>query len=478
VIYAVLVYYHRDFVPVLNLVGINFSEAETKFLKSDTYVALVVFAVMGFAALLKLDHRFNPMIILRDTLQTWVSIPQRVQRLNVLAQQTLVVPMSYLDNLPAKYDLKKSDFAMDKVATERLWAETCYIHDWLVRRRSSLFFEEPRLKWQDVSQRFDEAVEEVSIIRGHKAERAMKPAGREKVRKTVCELHEAMCLLAACLISYNNFSESDLTNDARDFGVMLSEQTVANPLRYIIIYIVALGMSLYFGVLTFASFYELLVYLFGIPATQAPVQSSVHVAYKYVAYGLFSWGVPIGLVFLMKYLEWRNRGAGSAFYLAKYCWIGVLCFVVGAVSLTAAEVIMGTGVIKSLSLADKFFNSLQWVVPPAVICVYIVYFLDKRIDPGLPDVNFGPKTRVRRTLRCLALAALLMLGEAVPVENLPESTSGWSTPKRQTVILGVTFVTCLTMGFLAEFLPVLGRPGAWATSGRSGSPTSPNGDYD
>jgi hypothetical protein len=78
-----------------------------------------------------------------------------------------------------------------------------------------------------------------------------------ELTKFVDGLHGRFARLVACYLIYRNGSKQELYREALKFGVTVSDKISENPLRYWIVYMIALMVSVYIGVHISAIGYDL-----------------------------------------------------------------------------------------------------------------------------------------------------------------------------------------------------------------------------
>ena len=128
------------------------------------------------------------------------------------------------------------------------------------------------------------------------------------------ELHKNFYQLVACYLIYRNASREELCAQARDFGVDVTVPPPENPLRYWIVYVIALIASVYVGVYASALTYD---WLSGQGFNIADYPDR---ALTWAMYASANYGVAIIAILLLRFVA-RSLGNGlHQSHLIMYCW--------------------------------------------------------------------------------------------------------------------------------------------------------------
>jgi hypothetical protein len=105
-----------------------------------------------------------------------------------------------------------------------------------------------------------------------------------------------------------------------------------------------------------------------------------------------------------------------------------------------------------MPLLAVFYEMLQWGFGPALVAVYISYYLDRQTCHDLPDINQSRETIGWRLLNCIGFAALtlfLMLPPLLAIEAQPNIA--WDVSKLRFVSSGTVFLIALGLAIAAQF---------------------------
>lgn len=463
VVYLLIAYFHQALVPIIGAINPELQLTVEKSMKDGSlpYPLIVIFSAAIFISLLKVEKDWNPIFVLRRVVHGWVSIPQIADGLMVMIRDELVVPDQARKDVAGNSDslyVTPGDFDKDKLSLDRRWAELCYIRLWLERHRAQgshfTFFNEPSFAWAQLQEEYHNTRARIAPLkRGETADSNdfADVAGRVEA------LRRRYCRLAACFLVFKNETQKDALRDARQFGaVILPDALRANPLRYTAIFVAAIIVAIYLGVSLSATGWDLLHH--------GPVILGSEIVTRWILYGLANYGMPIIAVLLLRYLGWRIDRTQPNSYLISYAAIFLVALVVAAVCLAAAQMVAGPGQMKDLAqFAQRLFDNLKWALSPAGVSVYVIYHVDRQIDPMLPNLGSHEHWRLpQRLMSCVFFAILVTGASVVPTLGIPVPQSAWPVEKLQIVILGTTFVVGLTMALVGEFLLVASAPPAAA----------------
>src|SRR5262249_48139806 len=154
-------------------------------------------------------------------------------------------------------------------------------------------------------------------------------------------------------------------------GVDVDAPVSRNPLRYWIIYAIALIFSVYIGVIVSAISYDLLDGK-GLVLSQDPDRLQA-----WVLYSLCNYGLAIVVVLLLRWMM-SSLGGVSQSHLITYCWTFLAAFVVGPAGLTVAVHFFGQPPLNGMPYPDLYFRMVRWGLGPALVSVYISYYLDRQ----------------------------------------------------------------------------------------------------
>jgi hypothetical protein len=448
--FLLLIYEHRQVVAAVSVFENELPGSVKNALmavndESASYLLIVVTVGSVYLYLLTKEAQWNVLLMMRNTIQSWISIPGLAKDIVERIQSSLHVPTHAITQISAESEsVGEQDFHKDRNTPDRQWAETCYMRWWLTPRRESgadaTFFNEETYGFKDLVREFKLTALAMRACRSGD-EAAPAPA---EVSGTVKELHEKFSRLVACYLIYRNDSRQELYSEGRNFGIdMSAPEDLGNPLSYWIVYVIALAAAVYVGVYASAISYDWLVSGMFNPA-QNP-----NLALKWVLYSLTNYGLAIIVILLIRFVG-AIRSTTS--HLITYCWTFAVAFVTGPLGLTPAVHYFGPERLRLMPIPDLFFEMLKWGMGPALVCVYISYYLDRQICGDLPDIDQSYSTVGWRLLNCFAFAAItvfLLLPSLLGMQS--EAGASWDSAKLRFVGTGTIFFIAFGLALAAQF---------------------------
>lgn len=245
---------------------------------------------------------------------------------------------------------------------------------------------------------------------------------------------------------YRNGSRADLRNEAGKFGIEVDAPIYDNPMRYWIVYIVVLIGSVYIGVIVSAVAYDVLQGK-GLVLAQDPNRSLA-----WVMYSLCNYGLAIVVVLLLRFAVSSLTGDSIPSHLTTYCWTFLVAVVVGPCGLTVAVHYFGQGDLQQMPFVSLYYRMLRWGLGPALVTVYISYYLDRQSCSDLPDIDSSVGTVAWRLLNCFGFAATSLFLLLPPLLSLTAPAGAtWETSKLRFIAAGTTFCVAFGLALAAQF---------------------------
>jgi hypothetical protein len=141
--FLLLVYAHDEvaaLLALLNKFGMQLPKGLIDGLKDASAPYLVVIFVMGAVYLycLTKEGDWNALLMMRNAIQSWISIPQLADEIVAQIQFALNVPVDVVPRVVrSSPGLIEEDFTKDRSTPDRIWAETCYMKWWLTQAQAS-----------------------------------------------------------------------------------------------------------------------------------------------------------------------------------------------------------------------------------------------------------------------------------------------------------------------------------------------------
>jgi hypothetical protein len=457
--FLLLVYEHKEVARVADVFGEGLAKNIINAINDDAAPYLLVVAAMCAVYLycLKKEANWNLLLMMRDAIHTWISIPQLAGDIVGKIQFSLNIPPEAIPEvIRNSTEVVKADFDKGQNTPDRIWAETCYMKWWLTQGQGAgqdgIFFTEPSFGFEELLKQFDKATTRIGAWKAGQAVEVDELADKIK------ELHNKFSRLVACYLIYRNASSEALRAEARRFGIEpRSPAAGENPMRYWIVYILALMASVYLGVYASGIAYDLMTGA-GLNVAQDPER-----AQSWIMYSLSNYGVAIVAVLLLRVVSpYLGLGVHRT-HLITYCWTFAIAFVTGPFGLAIAAHLFGPEKYQTMPLLEVFYNTLKWGLGPALVAVYISYYLDRQTCHDLPDINHSYATLGWRLLNCIGFAAItvfLLLPPLLALEAQPGAA--WDTPKLRFVATGTLFFIAFGLALAAQFAL---RKGTEETSG-------------
>jgi hypothetical protein len=151
-------------------------------------------------------------------------------------------------------------------------------------------------------------------------------------------------------------------------------------------------------------------------------------------------------------MSWRSSTRANRVYLWTYCWTALVAGLVGPLGLTIALEINQVPIASDMSFLALFATRLKWGVGPAIIAVFISYYMDRQTSSALPDIDQSRGTVAWRFGVSLALALATLVLLLPPLLSLPAPAVGdWSREKLHFVAVGTTFLIMFGLALTAQF---------------------------
>lgn len=162
--FLLLVYEHKEVARVADLFGEGLAKNIIDAIKDDAAPYLLVVAAMSAVYLycLTKEANWNPLLMMRDAIHTWISIPQLAGDIVGKIQFSLKVPPAAITEvIRNSTEVLTADFDKGETTPERIWAQTCYMKWWLTQGKGAgedgIFFTEPSFGFNELLGQFNRA---------------------------------------------------------------------------------------------------------------------------------------------------------------------------------------------------------------------------------------------------------------------------------------------------------------------------------
>jgi hypothetical protein len=141
-------------------------------------------------------------------------------------------------------------------------------------------------------------------------------------------------------------------------------------------------------------------------------------------------------------------------HLITYCWTFVVAFIVGPLGLTLALHFFGPERFQNIAVLQLLGMNMKWGTGPALVCVYISYYLDRQSYADMPSVDHSRATVGWRMLNAFGFATgvvLLLLPALMSIGQTPLPDDPWTGAKLRTVASGTLFAMTFALAMAAQF---------------------------
>ncbi len=459
-----LVRYHKDLPELIKVAKPDWAEPLKAVIeeKEPSYLVAIIIASACFLTLLKVEARWNFLLLFRDIFYSWVSIPYLATRIIDLVKDDLVVPDQAKQSLPGlkpDWRINEADFRKNQESMDRAWAELCYLHWWISERRhvdhDTTFFSEKSFAWEKMNNEFRNLR---LIVVARKEGLAAEDHDSSQTMDEIAEHRTKLGRLIACYLVFMNSTRSDLIEAAAQLGISLEPRSSDNPLRYSAIYIVALILSVCVGVYLSAISFDAIA---GAPNGHSLFDQDCRDVQTWVWMALGDYGVPIMGILALRYVVWLGNPVRGCSVLVVYAWI----FLVAALLSTIGLSIMAEFFGRNGTDWSQFFHLCQrevrWSIGPALICVYINHYMDRQTDHSRPDIGESGDSPLWRVGYAMLFTVLVML-VALPFESTIRAipNGSWEVSKLRFVAMGMILCITFSLALVAQF--ALKKPGVSA----------------
>ncbi len=221
---------------------------------------------------------------------------------------------------------------------------------------------------------------------------------------------------------------------------------------------------MYVGVYVSAIFFD---WHSGMPLLDAISSQDGDLVLRWVGYSAANYGLAITVVLVIRFIGWASSTRAHVAYLSTYCWTALTAFLVGPVGLAlTAKYAFPVARFADTGLLATIASELEWGIGPAIIAVFISYYMDRQTSSTLPDINQSHGSIAWRIVVSLLLALATVVMLLPPLLSLKAAAgAAWSAEKLRLVAVGTTFFISFSLALAAQF--ALRKPDTQAVPGRS-----------
>jgi len=390
VLYWLLTWQWLSLEPLVTLIVRSFRAGEwvnlLHGLGGSTLIPLIAAGLFLF--FIAWESRFNPLLILRDSIHDAFAIPTKaVEVYNALITTRLSAVDDSLKAQIANRLLVSSfdpgDFEKSSATVEYKWAHNCVLFDQIQNyaNQSSFrrLFNEPSLKWGEICISYNAMSEKVAVWK------EAEPHYTKTVNllKELDQLTGLLCRLLASLVVFGSASENDIWASVKQLGGKTHEARLKHTYKYVLLFTAATAVGVMLG-------REISVFLHN--AFLFPDKPLAHFDYttlRWVAYAVLIYVLPIALVFISRTFAFRHQQEPNDRYYGFYMAMMILGFIV---STTASTLVLELTYYKNnFKFLESFIQDMRWGILPALMCGFVAYRMDTPVNeseaPGKLIIN-------------------------------------------------------------------------------------------
>jgi uncharacterized membrane protein YciS (DUF1049 family) len=447
IFFVLLIYLNKEVIPIVQLFDAPLSQAIIAAANQSSPPYLLIVAAMGmvYLYLLTKEAPWNVLLMMRDLIHRWISIPSLAHDVVVQIQRCLRVPGDAIAQVVKECpSVGAEDFSKGKNTIDRNWAEVCYMRWWLGRKQDSgsdaNFFEEESFGFNKLHDEFEKIAADIGKV---------KRGSTQILAERITALHKNFSRLIACYLIYRNDDRARLIEEARTFGIRLEKPTQDNPLVYSVVYIITLIACVYVGVYASAVLFDWLYN--GDTLLRAIADQGGANIHAWILFSAGNYGLTIVLILSLR-IGARALGVGTD-HLVTYCWTFLIALVTGPFVLAVlAKYVHPIDPYKTMQPLALFLQMLVWGLGPALISVYITYYLDRQTSSDLPKIDHSMSTVGWRLLNSFAFGAGTVLLLLPSLLTIPHTDAvPWELDKLRFVSTGTTFLLSAGLAVAAQF---------------------------
>jgi hypothetical protein len=350
-------------------------------LDENTIIPLI--AAVLFLFLMAWESKFNPLLILRDSIHDAFAIPSKaVEVYNALVTSRL---SAVDDNLKTQINnrllvpsIDPGDFEKSSSTVEYKWAHNCLLFDQIQsyanQQSYRRFFNEPSLKWGEICISYNAMSERVVVWK------EAEPHYTKTVNliKELDHLTGLLCRLLASLVVFGSASENEIWATVKRLGGNINEARLKHTYKYILIFTAVTAIGVMLGREVSVALHN--AFLF----PDKPLAHFDYTTLRWIAYAISIYVLPIALVFISRTLTFRYHREQSDRYYGFYMAMMIMGFIV---STTVSALILELTYYKdSFNFLESFIQHMRWGILPALVCGFVAYRMDTPVsepeDPG------------------------------------------------------------------------------------------------
>jgi hypothetical protein len=379
VLYWLLTWQWLPLEPLVTLIVKNLRSGELvnllNGLDGNTLIPLIAAGLFLFFA--AWENKFNPLLILRDSIHDAFAIPTKaVEVYNALITSRLSAIDDSLkvqiDNRLLVPSIDPGDFEKSSATVEYKWAHNCLLFDriqnYANQQSYRRFFNEPSLKWGEICISYNAMSEKVAVWK----EAEPHYTKTVKLLKELDHLTGLLCRLLASLVVFGSASESEIWATVKQLGGNVHEARLKHTYKYILLFTAATAVGIMLGREISVSLHN--AFLF----PDEPLAHFDYATLRWGAYAILIYVLPIALVFISRTLAFRHQREQSDRYYGFYMAMMIMGFIV---STSASALILELTYYKEhFKFLESFIEHMRWGILPALMSGFVAYRMDTPVN--------------------------------------------------------------------------------------------------
>ncbi|WP_411727945.1 hypothetical protein [Methyloglobulus sp.] len=407
-------------------------------LDGNTIIPLIAAGLFIF--FIAWESKFNPLLILRDSIHDAFAIPSKaVEVYNALITSRLSAIDDTLKEQIADRLLVPSidpgDFDKSSATVEYKWAHNCLLFDQIQNYTNQTsfrrLFNEPSLKWGEICISYNAMSEKVIVWK------EAEPHYTKTVNliKELDHLTGLLCRLLASLVVFGSASENEIWASVKQLGGKVHEARLKHTYKYVLIFTAATAIGVMLGREISVSLHN--AFLF----PDKPLPHFNFSTLRWIAYAIPMYVLPITLVFILRTLAFRRQREQSDLNYGFYMAMMIVGFIVSTMS--SLLVLELTHYRREyFNFLDSFIQHMRWGILPALMCGFVAY----RMDTPVSETEALGKLIMAAVLRFLGwgLIAVIIMLYATDDMTIEE-------PNLRFTLVGTAFFVVGLLGASARF---------------------------
>ena len=347
----------------------------------DGHTIIPLIAAGLFLFFVAWESKFNPLLILRDTVHDAFAIPTKAVEVYdaLLAARPATVNELLITQISDRLlvpSIDPGDYEKSNATVEYKWAHNCLLFDQIhtYAKQSSYrrLFAEPSLKWGEICISYNAMSERVAIWK------EAEPHYTKTVNllKELDNLIGLLCRLLAALVVFGSANEEEIWATVKQLGGNVYEARLKHTYKYVLIFTGVTAIGVMLGRELSVSLHN--AFLF----PDKPLPHFNYTTLRWVAYAILIYVIPIALVFMARSLVFRHQREQSDLNYGFYLAMTAVGFFF---STTASALIWELTYYKAeFGFMESFIQHSRWGILPALLCGFVAYRMDRPVSEAEP----------------------------------------------------------------------------------------------